>query len=95
MDSRTSSECCLNSTISRLLLLGLSAAAIFEKTGLPCIIGMLVVGIVINPYVLDMPDSSIPGISSVLRQVALITILISVSSRLSGKFGKLWKDTWI
>ena len=47
-----------------IFLVGLSAAAIFEKIGLPRIIGMLGVGIVVSPYVLDLLDSSVLGISS-------------------------------
>lgn len=63
-------------SLAIIFLLGFSAAGIFEKIGLPRIIGMLGVGIIISPYVLDMLDSSILGISSELRQIALIIILI-------------------
>ncbi len=66
-----------------IFLVGLSAAAIFEKIGLPRIIGMLGVGIVISPYVLDLLDSSILGISSELRQIALIIILIKAGLSLN------------
>lgn len=59
-----------------IFLVGLSAAAVFEKIGLPRIIGMLGVGIIVSPYVLDLIDPSILGISSELRQIALIIILI-------------------
>ena len=55
---------------------GLFAAAVFERIGLPRIIGMLGVGIVVSPYVLGLLDDSILGISSELRQIALIIILI-------------------
>lgn len=65
------------------MLVGLSAAAIFEKTGLPRIIGMLGTGIVISPYVLDLLDSSVLGISSELRQIALIIILIKAGLSLN------------
>lgn len=64
-------------------LVGLSAAAIFEKLKLPRIIGMLFVGIIISPYVLDLLDSSILGISSELRQIALIIILIKAGLSLN------------
>ncbi len=59
-----------------IFLVGMSAAAIFQKLGLPRIIGMLACGIVIGPYVLDLIDPSVLGISSELRQIALIIILI-------------------
>lgn len=70
-------------SLAIIFLIGLSAAAIFEKIGLPRIIGMLGVGIVISPYVLDLLDSSILGISSELRQIALIIILIKAGLSLN------------
>ena len=63
-------------SLAIIFLVGLSAAAIFEKIGLPRIIGMLGVGIAISPYVLDLLDEKILGISSELRQIALIIILV-------------------
>lgn len=63
-------------SLALIFLVGMSAAAIFKKLKLPGIIGMLATGIVIGPYVLDMLDPSILGISSELRQIALIIILI-------------------
>lgn len=70
-------------SLAIIFLVGLSAAAIFEKIGLPRIIGMLGVGIVIGPYVLDLLDSSILGISSELRRIALIIILIKAGLSLN------------
>lgn len=66
-----------------IFLVGLSAAAVFEKIGLPRIIGMLGVGIIVSPYVLDLLDSSILGISTELRQIALIIILIKAGLSLN------------
>ena len=63
-------------SLAIIFLVGLSAAAIFEKICLPRIIGMLGVGIVVSPYVLDLLDEKILGISSELRQIALIIILV-------------------
>ena len=62
-------------SLAIIFLVGLSAAAIFEKIGLPRIIGMLGTGIIISPYVLDLLDPKTLGISSELRQIALIIIL--------------------
>ena len=59
-----------------IFLVGLSAAAVFEKIGLPRIIGMLGVGLIVSPYVLDLIDVKVLGISAELRQIALIIILI-------------------
>ena len=63
-------------SLAFIFLVGLSAAAICKKLKLPRIIGMLVTGIVLGPYVLDILDSSILPISADLRQMALIIILI-------------------
>lgn len=64
------------SSLSFIFLVGLSLAAVCKKLKLPGIVGMLVTGIVLGPYVLDLLDPSILGISSELRQIALIIILI-------------------
>ena len=63
-------------SLSLIFLVGLSLSAICEKIHLPRIVGMIVTGILLGPYALDMLDSSILGISSELRQAALIIILI-------------------
>lgn len=63
-------------SLALIFIVGISAAAIFKKIKLPGIIGILASGIVAGPYVLDLLDSSVLGISSELRQIALIIILI-------------------
>ena len=47
-----------------------AAAALCSRIGLPRIIGMLLTGILIGPYVLNWLDDSILSISSELRQMA-------------------------
>ena len=69
-------------SLAIIFLAGLFAAAVFERIGLPRIIGMLGVGIVVSPYVLGLLDDSILGISSELRQIALIIILIKAGMSL-------------
>lgn len=63
-------------SLAFIFLVGLSMAAICQKLKLPRIIGMLITGIVLGPYVLDLLDPSILSISSDLRQMALIIILL-------------------
>ena len=70
-------------SLAIIFLVGLSAATVFQKIGLPRIIGMLAVGITASPYVLDLLDPSILGISSELRQIALIIILIKAGLSLN------------
>ena len=55
------------------------------KKGLPRIIGMLVTGIVLGPYILDFLDPSILSISADLRKMALIIILIKAGLSLDLK----------
>lgn len=63
-------------SMALIFLVGLSMAAICQKLKLPRIIGMLITGIVLGPYVLDLLDPSILSISAELRQMALIIILL-------------------
>lgn len=64
------------SSLALVFLLGLTMAALCKKARLPRIIGMLLCGAVLGPYVLDLLDGSLLGISAELRQIALIIILI-------------------
>ena len=70
-------------SLAIIFLVGLSAAAIFQRIGLPRIIGMLGVGIAVSPYVLDLLDPSVLGISSELRLIALIVILVKAGLSLN------------
>ena len=63
-------------SLALIFLVGLGLASICRRIKLPRIIGMLITGIVLGPYVLDLLDPSILGISAELRQMALIIILI-------------------
>lgn len=70
-------------SLSLIFLVGLSMAFICRKIKLPRIIGMLIAGIVLGPFVLDLLDPQILGISSELRQTALIIILIKAGLSLN------------
>ena len=72
----------LNS-LALIFLAGLSLAAICKRIKLPRIIGMLMTGIILGPFVLDLFDPSILGISSELRQMALVIILIKAGLSLN------------
>lgn len=63
-------------SLALIFLVGLAMAAICQQIKLPRIIGMLVTGIVLGPFVLDLLDPSILTISSELRKMALIIILL-------------------
>lgn len=70
-------------SLAFIFLVGLAMAAICQRLKLPRIIGMLVTGIVLGPYVLDLLDPSILAISSELRQMALIIILLKAGLSLN------------
>jgi NhaP-type Na+/H+ or K+/H+ antiporter len=70
-------------SLALIFLVGLLAAGICQKLRLPRIIGMLATGIVLGPYVLNFLDPSILSISSQLRQMALIIILIKAGLSLN------------
>ena len=72
-------------SLSLIFLVGLVMGAICQKLKLPRIIGMLLTGIVLGPYVLDFLDPSILSISADLRKMALIIILIKAGLSLDLK----------
>ena len=72
-------------SLAFIFLVGLSLAAICQRIRLPRIIGMLVTGILLGPYVLDLLDGSILGISPDLRKMALVIILIKAGLSLNIK----------
>lgn len=62
-------------SIALIILMGLSLAFIFDKLKLPRLIGMILTGIILGPYMLNVLDPTILNISSELRQIALVIIL--------------------
>ena len=70
-------------SLAFIFLAGLAAAALCSALHLPRIIGMLLVGIVLGPHILNVLDGSILSISSELRQMALIIILLKAGLSLN------------
>lgn len=62
-------------SLAFVFLCGMALGKIFEKLKLPSLLGMLITGIILGPYVLNLLDSTILNISTELRQIALIIIL--------------------
>jgi len=62
-------------SLALIFLCGLILGSLFKKIGLPNLIGMLITGIILGPYVLNLLDDSILSISADLRELALIIIL--------------------
>lgn len=62
-------------SLALIFLLGLMLGSIFNKLKLPSLLGMIITGMILSPYALNLLDSSILEISPDLRQLALIIIL--------------------
>ena len=62
-------------SLAVILLLGMLAGWVCQKLRLPALLGMLLVGMLIGPYALNLIDTSILNISAELRKIALIIIL--------------------
>lgn len=63
-------------SLSLIILTGFALKGIFQKIRLPGLLGMLLAGMVLGPFVLDLIAPSILGISGDLRKIALIVILV-------------------
>ena len=62
-------------SVSLILLIGAFAGWVCKKLRLPSLLGMMLTGVLIGPFVLDLIDPSILNISAELRKIALIIIL--------------------
>ena len=62
-------------SLALIFLVGLLMGGVFNKLKLPSLLGMIITGMILSPYALNLLDSSIMGISADLRQVALVVIL--------------------
>ncbi len=62
-------------SVGLILLVGMSLGWLCQKLKLPSLLGMLLTGVLLGPYVLDLLDPSILNISAELRRIALIIIL--------------------
>ncbi|MEG0273469.1 MAG: cation:proton antiporter [Christensenella sp.] len=62
-------------SLALVFLCGITLGGIFQKLKLPSLLGMLLTGILLGPYVLNLLDPAILNISTDLRQIALIIIL--------------------
>ncbi len=62
-------------SISLILIAGMFMGWACKKIKLPALLGMLLTGMILGPYMLNLIDESILEISSELRKIALIMIL--------------------
>ena len=64
------------SSLAIISLLGLPAKKLFEKFRLPGLLGMLILGVMIGPYGLNILQPNLMLVSADLRKIALIIILL-------------------
>lgn len=63
-------------SIAMMLLCGMVFGWICKSLRLPSLLGMIVTGVILGPYMLNLIDASILNISSEIRRIALIIILM-------------------
>lgn len=70
-------------SLAIIVLLGLLAHTIFTKLKMPGLLGMLILGVVLGPYVLNWLDPNLLRVSADFRQIALIIILLRAGMGIS------------
>lgn len=63
-------------SVALIILLALFLGKVLKSIHIPPILGMLLTGILLGPFVFDLIDDRIMSLSSELRQMALIVILL-------------------
>jgi NhaP-type Na+/H+ or K+/H+ antiporter len=63
-------------SLALIIVLGLLADYLFRRIKLPGLVGMLIVGIIVGPYVLDFMRPQMMEVSADFRMIALIVILL-------------------
>ncbi|MDO9529422.1 MAG: cation:proton antiporter [Syntrophales bacterium] len=62
--------------IALIIILGLCADYLFRNIRLPGLIGMLFVGVLVGPYIMNLVSPEMTQVSGEFRQIALIVILL-------------------
>ncbi|NOX34830.1 MAG: sodium:proton antiporter [Deltaproteobacteria bacterium] len=63
-------------SLAILVIFGLMGDYLLKKIKIPGLVGMLVVGILAGPYVLNMMDPAMMNVSADFRKIALVVILL-------------------
>lgn len=72
-------------SLALILLVGILFGWICKKIRFPSLFGMILTGIILGPYVLNLIDDSVLSISPELRKIALIIILLRAGLTLNLK----------
>lgn len=63
-------------SVALMILMGLTLSKVFKQMKMPPLIGLLVTGIILGPYVFNVIDQNILNVSVELRKMALVVILL-------------------
>ncbi|MBW1980053.1 MAG: cation:proton antiporter [Deltaproteobacteria bacterium] len=63
-------------SLALIVVLGLAADILFRKFKLPGLVGMLIIGVLVGPYVLGLMRPEMMKVSADFRKIALIVILL-------------------
>jgi NhaP-type Na+/H+ or K+/H+ antiporter len=63
-------------SLALIIVFGLSADYLFRRLNLPGLVGMLLVGVLVGPYVLNLMAPQMMVVSADFRKIALIVILL-------------------
>ena len=70
-------------SLAIIMISGFALGQLCKKVRFPALFGMIIGGIIIGPYALDLIDSSVLNISAELRKIALIIILMRAGLKLN------------
>ncbi len=70
-------------SLSEIIIASLLVAWLFKKIKVPELVGILFVGILFGPYVLNWMSPKVMDVSGELRTAALIVILLSAGYELT------------
>ena len=79
-------------SFAMIILVGVVFAMIMRKLGLPNLLGYLLAGIILGPFVFNVIDTTTFQISSDIRQIALMIILMRAGLNLKN-LG--FKEGWV
>lgn len=68
-----------------ILILGLGISRVFEKIKMPGLLGLLILGVIVGPYGMNLLKADIINSSADLRKIALIIILLRAGLGLNKK----------
>jgi NhaP-type Na+/H+ or K+/H+ antiporter len=72
-------------SLALIFIIGLLTGGLFKKLGLPSLLGMILTGMILGPYALNILDENLLLISGDLRQIALVIILTRAGLSLNTK----------